>query len=545
MKRVRRPLSSGVMLVLAAVMLSVSAMDAQIPSLIYSFDAADQGVYGPFPASVMAQGQDGNLYGTTYSGGTNTYGGIFVITPGGSETVLHEFTSDEGRHCNMGLSLGNDGNFYGACFDGGTSDDGEIYRVTTAGVLTILHSFTNSGSDGAEPNAPPIQASDGNFYGTTLEGGTNHDGTIYKLTPGGTLTTIHSLLFPQDGGAPGTALVQGSDGNLYGTTEEGAVIFRITTVGKYTVLHTFAVTGDGALPLGALVQGKDGNFYGTTQLDGVNGEGTVFKMTPAGGFTVLEVFNETLDGQGQPWVGLVQATDNSFYGVSLRTGLPQMPQYGGIYKVTAKGVYSSLYLFDGAAGANPASALIQHTNGLLYGDTENNGGFNVGTVYSYNIGAAPFCSLLTSLGKIAAKVGILGQGFSSSSVVKFAGVKATTVSASGSGYLTATVPPAALTGAVTVITGASKLTCAQTFKIIPMIKAFSPASGAVGTSVTFTGTGLTQTTKITFGGTNAFGFVVNSDTSITVSVPAGAKTGKIVVITKGGSAASATNFVVT
>lgn len=315
MKHVRRSFCSNIVVALAILMLSSSAAYAQT-SLIYSFDAADQGLYGPFPASVMAQGPDGNLYGTTYSGGINTYGGIFVVTPSGSETVLHEFTSDDGRHCNMGLTLGNDTNFYGACYDGGTSNEGEIYKVTTGGVLTILHSFTNSGSDGAAPNAPPIQAGDGNFYGTTIAGGTNHDGTIYKLTPAGTLTTIHSIAYPAEGGSPGTALVEGSDGSLYGTTEEGAVIFKVTTAGKYTVLHTFAVTGDGALPLGALVQGKDGNFYSTTQLDGVNAEGTVFKMTPAGAFTVLENFDETVDGQGQPWVGLVQATDSNFYGVS-------------------------------------------------------------------------------------------------------------------------------------------------------------------------------------------------------------------------------------
>lgn len=221
-----------------------------------------------------------------------------------------------------------------------------------------------------------------------------------------------------------------------------------------------------------------------------------------------------------------------------------MPADGGIYKVTSKGVYSSLYLFDGSAGADPAGALIQHTNGLLYGDTQNNGGFNVGTIYSYNIGAAPFCRLLTSLGKIGSKIGILGQGFSSSSVVNFDGVKAKTPSLSGGGYLTATVPSAALTGAVTVTTGANKLTCAQTFKVTPTIKTFNPASGAVGTSVTITGSGLTQTTRITFNETLAPGFVVNSDTSITVNVPTGATTGKIVATTKGGSATSATNFTV-
>ncbi len=516
---------------------------AQVPNLVYSFDGADNGIFGPFPASVMAQGRDGNLYGTTDSGGTNLLGGVFMVTPAGTETTLHDFTSTDGAHCNMGLTLGNDGNFYGACFDGGATNHGELYRISSAGIFTSLYSFTNVADDGASPNAPPIQATDGNFYGTTIGGGTNGDGTIYKMTPSGKVTILHSILYPAEGGSPATALVQGSDGNLYGTTEEGAVVFKVTTAGKFTVLHTFAVTGDGALPLGALIQGNDGNFYGTTQLDGTNAEGTVFKITPAGKFTVLENFNAAIDGQGDPWIGLVQATDSNFYGVTFRFGLPLEPQYGGIYKLTSKGVYSSLYLFDGTVGANPASALVQHTNGLLYGNTQNNGGLNVGTVYSLNIGAVPFCSLLTSSGKIGAKVGILGQGFSSSSVVKFGGVKATAVTLTGSTYLTATVPTGAHTGSVTIKEGATILTSGQTFKVTPTLKSFSPPSGTVGTSVTIIGSGLTQTTKVAFNGTSA-SFTVDSDTQVTATVPAGATTGKIVVTTKGGSASSTTNFAV-
>lgn len=216
--------------ILAVLMTLVAAgshlASAQTPDLLFSFDPTDNGIFGPFPPSVMAQGRDGNLYGTTDSGGANLVGGVFMVTPSGALTQLYDFTRTDGAHCNMGLTLGNDGNLYGACYDGGDSNHGQLYRITSAGVLTSLYSFSNVGGDGADPNAPPIQAADGNFYGTTIGGGANGDGTIYKMTPAGKVTIIHSFLYSNEGGSPGSALVQGSNGSLYGTTEEGGGDFQ-------------------------------------------------------------------------------------------------------------------------------------------------------------------------------------------------------------------------------------------------------------------------------------------------------------------------------
>jgi uncharacterized repeat protein (TIGR03803 family) len=526
----------------ALLMLSLAAASAQTPSLLYSFDPIHDGVFGPFPQSVMAQGPDGNLYGTTDTGGANLMGGVFMVTPSGAETKLHDFTSSEGTHCNMGLTLGKDGNFYGACYTGGTNNEGELYRITPSGVLTILHSFTNLNGDGAAPNAPPIQASDGNFYGGTIGGGAHGDGVIYKMTPAGVVTIVHSLMYPAEGGSIGGALVQGKDGNLYGTTEEGGGIFKFTSSGKYAVLHVLS-SSDGEVPFGALIQGADGNFYGTTSLGGSGGDGTLFKITPTGAFTVLHNFDPTVDGQGDPWDGLLQATNGSYYGASFRSGLSGQNSDGGLFKLTSKGVYSSLYLFDGTVGANPSSALIQHTNGLLYGNTQNEAGFNGGSVYSLNVGAKPFCALMNNLGPIGASIGILGQGFTSSSVVEFSGVPSTSIVLNGSGLLTAVVPAGALTGSVTVTTGVSTLTSKQTFYVTPNLKTFSPSSGTVGTIVTIAGSGLTQTTKVAFNGVSAT-FVVNSDTQVTATVPSGATSGKIAIATKGGSAVSTRIFTV-
>jgi uncharacterized repeat protein (TIGR03803 family) len=449
---------------LAIVLMGVSStVFAQTPDLLVSFDPTASGIFGPFPPSVMAQGRDGNLYGTVSSGGANLVGGIFMVDQFGNMTTLYDFARADGQHCNVGLTLGNDGNFYGACYDGGTSNFGQLFRISSAGAYTVLYSFTNAGGDGANPNAPPIQATDGNFYGTTAAGGAQHDGTIYKMTPAGKVTIIHSFL-PSEGGLPGSALVQGTNGSLYGTTEEGGGVFKVTTKGKLTVLHTFS-TSDGEVPLGALIQGADGKFYGTTTLGGVPGDGTVFSVTAAGKFTVLESFDPTVDGQGDPWVGLVQASDTNFYGVSFRSGISGETPYGGLFMLTKKSVYSSLYLFDGKVGANPASALVQHTSGLLYGNAQNSAGFNVGSIYTLDVGAAPFCSANLTSGKVGTVVGILGQGFTGSSVVKFGGVAATSVTLDGSGYLTAAVPAGAVTGSITVTTGSTTLTSLRPFKV--------------------------------------------------------------------------------
>jgi uncharacterized repeat protein (TIGR03803 family) len=450
---------------LAILLLGVtSTVFAQVPNLLFSFDPTASGIFGPFPPSVMAQGRDGNLYGAVNSGGANLVGGIFKVDESGNMATLYDFVRADGQHCNMGLTLGNDGSFYGACYDGGTSNFGQLFRITSAGAYTVLYSFTNAGGDGANPNAPPIQAADGNFYGTTFAGGAHHDGTIYKMTPAGKVTIIHSFLYPNEGGSPGSALAQGNNGSLYGTTEEGGGVFKVTTKGKLTVLHALS-TSDGEVPLGALIQGADGKFYGTTTLGGAHGGGTVFRVTAAGKFTVLENFDPTVDGQGDPWVELVEASDTNLYGVSFRSGISGESQYGGLFKLTKKGVFSSLYLFDGKIGANPASALVQHTSGLLYGNAQNNAGFNVGSIYTLDVGAAPFCSANLTSGKVGSVVGILGQGFTGSSVVKFGGVAATSVTVDGSGYLTAAVPAGAITGSITVTVGSTTLTSLQSFKV--------------------------------------------------------------------------------
>jgi len=426
-----------------------------------------------------------------------------MVTPSGAESVIYSFKSSDGSSCQQGLNLANDGNFYGHCINGGAGGSGIVYKVTPSGTFTILHAFTG-GADGGTPNGPPIQATDGNLYATTWFGGTHGQGTVYKLTLGGTLTTLYSFTGGTDGGQPSAPFVQGTDGNLYGSAQFGGThgdgtIFKITAAGKLTVLHAFDGT-DGNRPIAAMVQGSDGNFRGTTYQGGANNSGVVFKMTAAGTLTVLHSFLSATDGFVSD-EALVQATDGNFYGLCLwggNAGGWQNMGQGSIYKVTAKGVFSTLYLFDGTVGSNPA-ALIQNTNGLLYGDTYTGTGTGQsnGIFYRWSIGAAPFLRLALTSGKAGTLVGMFGQGFDSASVVKFGGVAATSITLTGSTYIVATVPTGAVDGKVTVTTGSTTLTSTQTFIVhnswisgaVMPTALQAPAVGVIGGKVCVVGGG--------------------------------------------------------
>ncbi len=519
-------------------------LSAQTFTTLYSFNCTDGFSYS---YAGLVQATDGNLYGTTpYCGSSSPeYGTVFKITTSGMLTTLDSFDGTDGYRPQAGLVQATDGNLYGTTAYGGANGFGTVFKTTTSGTLTTLHSFDSpNGTDGAYPYAGLVRATDGNLYGTTYEGGTNGFGTVFKITRGGTLTTLHSFGPPDgtDDAYPQAGLVQATNGNFYGTTSGNGfatngygTVFKITPSGTLTTLHSFAGNPDGQDPTAGLVQATDGNLYGTTFEGGANLYGTVFKITPSGTLTTLHSFDST-DG-AYPQAGLVQATDGNLYGTTLGGGANAL---GTIFKITRSGTLTTLHSFVSPDG-NPFAGLIQATDGNLYGTTL--GENDDGTVFSLSIGLKAFLEIQSTSGKEGAKVGMLGQGFSSSSVVKFGGTKATTISLSGTTYITATVPAGALTGSVTVATGSTTLTSTKNFNVTPTMTSFSPSSGAVGTLVTITGTGLKQTTKVTFNGQPA-SFTVVSDTEVTATVPTGATTGKIIVTTKGGSVTSATSFTV-
>jgi uncharacterized repeat protein (TIGR03803 family) len=346
----------------------------------YSFIGGND---GGDPVAGLVQASDGNLYGTTFENGTNGYGAIFRISTSGVMTPLYSFTDGhDGAHPDAGLIQASDGNLYGTAEDGGTNGDGTVFRMTTKGVLTPLYSFTG-GHDGGDPRGGLVQATDGNLYGTTADGGTNFDGTIFRITTNGALTSLHSFIGSHDGDFPEATLVQAVDGNLYGTTYEGGTngygaIFRITTTnGLLTPLYSFTNGSDGAYPVAGLVQANDGNLYGTTEDGGTNGYGTIFRITTNNIFTPLYSFTDGNDG-GNPEGTLVQTSDGNLYGTDYEGGTKG---YGVIFRITTSGAMTPLYSFtDGQDGADPLAGVIEANNANLYG-TSPGGGTGNGTVF--------------------------------------------------------------------------------------------------------------------------------------------------------------------
>jgi uncharacterized repeat protein (TIGR03803 family) len=537
--RASKSLRIGTAMVLAVFVVAVAGAVVPAQSQTYT-DLHDLNAGAGDPHTLnsirLAQGRDGNFYGESQGGGTSGLGTVFKITPSGTPTIIHSFNGTDGANEVGGVTLGIDGNLYGDTFNGGIANQGVTFKITPAGKETVLHNFTNSG-DGINPVNALALARDGNFYGTT----DSNPETIYKISSAGKLTTLHTLTAAE--GFQGGQLIQGSDGNFYGGMNLGGAngfgtAFKMTAKGVFTVLHNFNGS-DGTDAATGMVQVGSNTFIGTASIGGTNNAGVIYSLTSSGTFAVLHEMNGPTDGS---LVGvLTAATDGNLYGVAINGGSANC---GTIFKVTTGGQFTVLHTLDGTHGCNPEPYLTQGTDGRLYGVANNGGANGNGVFFSLDVGLSPFVSLMTTSGKELSKVEILSQGFSKSSVVEFGGVAATTIAVTGTTYISATIPAGALTGPVTVTTGGTTLTSSQIFKVLPTITSFTPASGPVGTAVIIAGTGLMQTTKVTFGGVAATTFTVNSDTQVTADVPTGAKTGKIGITTKGGKVTSKTSFTV-
>jgi uncharacterized repeat protein (TIGR03803 family) len=358
---------------------------------------------GSSPSGVI-QGRDGNFYGATSNGGQFNQGTVFRITPDGAETVLYSFAGGnaDGANPTGDLVQGSDGNFYGATGSGGPgecpgiepvgyngppSTCGTLFKLTPDGAEMVLH-FFSGGADGGQPTGSLVQGSDGNFYGTT----SYSSGTVFAITPQGEEAVLYSFPnYTNDGSTP-SSLILGSDGNFYGTTFIGGnsnygTVFRITPAGVETVLYSFLGGSDGELPSASLAEGSDGNFYGTTPFGGSSRDGTIFRITPSGEETVLYSFPGGTANGANPYTALIQGDDGSFYGTTQAGGNENSNPCGGgcgsLFKFTPTGNETVLYLFAASMmdGALPAGSLVQGSDGNFYGTTSDGGQFDGGTVF--------------------------------------------------------------------------------------------------------------------------------------------------------------------
>jgi uncharacterized repeat protein (TIGR03803 family) len=371
---------------------------------------------GEHPEGVLVQGIDGNFYGTTEFG-TVSSGTVFRISPSGNASILYYFffQPNDGEFPQAGLVQGSDGNFYGTTSSGGTSTNcsqgcGTVFRINPNGNYANFYSFTGS-PDGASPQAGLVQGSDGNFYGTTSSGGTHDAGTVFRITPGGSKTILYSFGGSPDGAVPLAGLLQGSDGNFYGTTYAGGTstsytseygpgagtVFRISPSGAYTNLYSFGSSPNDSLwPNDGLVLGSDGNFYGTTTFGGARSEGSVFRISPSGSETVLYSFGYYLNDGVAPYAGVVRGSDGNFYGTTDGGGTNGD---GTVFRISPNGNYTNLYSFGGFSndGQNPLAGLVQGNDGNFYGTTYFGGTNGQGIVFKIDVGLGPFTNNYISI----------------------------------------------------------------------------------------------------------------------------------------------------
>ena len=483
--------SSALVAVIFSLLLTTPFVRAQTLTTLYSFCGHRACSSGKLPASLI-QATDGDFYGAAYTGGPNRN-----VICSGNQTAA-------------------------GC--------GTLFKITPGGKLTTLYAFCSEPdcTDGALPAASLLQATNGDLYGTTAFGGSNNNGTIFRLSPSGKLTTLYEFCSQPgctDGARPNSALIQAADGLLYGTTSGDGIntygtVFGITPRGALTTLYRFCTRPsctDGAFPRAALIQATNGDLYGTTESSGTDPlhGGTVFKITPSGKLTTLYTFcsqPDCTDGNS-PQAALTQANDGNLYGTTYEGGTGGD---GTIFEITPSGRLTTVYSFygldGGVDGANPLGTLTQATNGDLYGTTPSGGTVGGGVVFELTPSGVlttlyNFCSGNPSCPDGIAPAGTLIQATN--------GTLYGTASSGGEGFNGGTI------FALDVGLGA--------------FVALQTASGDVGAKVTILGTELTGASSVTFNGASATFSVNSTGTAIVATVPTGATTGAVQVVTPNGT----------
>lgn len=349
-------------------------------TVLHSFTGGADGVFPYFNG--VTRDPAGNLYGATYSGGTSNAGVVYELDAAGTETVLYSFTggADGGNPRAGGVIRDPAGNLYGTTFQGGTANAGVVYKLDTTGRETVLYSFAGA-ADGANPTSL-IRDSAGSLYGITGRGGTASAGVIYKVDTTGHQTVLYTFTGGADGGHP-TGVMRDSAGNLYGTANQGGtanagVVYKLDTGAQETVLYSFTGGADGGDPDGGVIEDSEGNLYGTTLVDGTANGGVVYKLDAAGQETVVYSFPGTVDGSG-PYAPVIRDSAGNLLGTDEYGGAVG---WGVVYKVAPNGHETVLYTFTGGVdGGYPYSGVIEDSTGNLYGTTNSGGAAGLGVVY--------------------------------------------------------------------------------------------------------------------------------------------------------------------
>lgn len=462
------------------VIAAAAISSAQTFTPLFTFDSTD----GAGPVGILAQGTDGNFYGATMEGGTGKGGAdgtAFKINPSGKLATIYNFCNirncPDGISPFWGLTLGADGNYYGTTSNGGTNIvGGTLYKLTSAGKFSILYSFCGSSdgvcSDGSTPEGGVIQGLDGNFYGTT-----------------------------RDGGNGPLCVTNGYCGN----------VFKVTRTGTETSFYNFCSQpncADGVLPTTPLALGTDGNFYGTTSGGAGNPDPTIFKLSSAGKLTTIYTF----DTPGANPSGLIQASDGNFYGTTTRGGANGL---GSVFKITPGGTFTTLHSFCSASsctdGADPAGGVVQGSDGNLYG-TSGEGGQNGSGTFGGTIFQLTLAGGFTTLYNFCAQSGCTDG--SDPGAPPMQGTDGNFYGLAGTGDGS---PPGK----------------GEVYKLSvglgPFVKV-QPTLGKVGSNVIILGNNLTAATSVNFNSTAATNFTIVSATEITATVPTGATTGRVTVV---------------
>ena len=349
-------------------------------TVLYSFTGGND---GNRPGSGVIRDSAGNLYGTTSSGDPANQGVVYKVTAAGHETVLYSFTGGaDGAEPSYGVIRDSAGNLYGTTYHGGTTNYGVVYKVDTTGHQTVLYSFTGA-TDGGYPTSGVIRDSAGNLYGTAGVGGTANGGVVFKVSAAGQETVLHSFTGGFDGKSPSGGVIRDSAGNLYGTTEYGGTgnagtVYKLDPAGQETVLYAFSGGVDGFFPYAGVVRDTAGNLYGTTSLGGHINCGVVYKVDTAGQETVLYEFMGGADGQ-DPYAGVILDSAGNLYGTTFTAGAFEL---GVVYEVDTAGQETVLYSFTGGAdGGQPSVGVIRDAAGNLYGTAPLGGTKGGGVVF--------------------------------------------------------------------------------------------------------------------------------------------------------------------